>query len=77
MQIIKHCFLIEIPPNNWDILGKKYRILKVVKRELGSDLALPLFLGTLGISLWLQSLYFSICKIKKLDQTIFLKPLPV
>lgn len=39
MQIRKLCFLIEIPLNNWDFLGKKYRILKVVQRELGSDLS--------------------------------------
>lgn len=33
MQIRKHCFLIEIPHNNLDFLGKKYRILKVVKEN--------------------------------------------
>lgn len=39
MQIRKHCFLVEIPHNNWGFLGKKYRILNVAKRELGSDLS--------------------------------------
>lgn len=78
MQIRKHCSLVEIHHNNWGFSGKKYRILKVVKRELGSDLSPATISWTLGISLWLHgSLPFHLCNKGTGPDNLFLKPLSV